>query len=179
MHPSVKNCALNGAPTEVTTTVRTLPFLPKFIDPILKGEKDLTCRTKKYGEPGDLVNSPAGVLRIMSVEKIPLKFVAEALFRREGCSSPEDFIRVWEGIHPGVGFVPEQVVNCHQFEVAKRCAVCKGSGVCVECDGTGMEYVGEEQENADKDGFIICCECEGSEECIGCDGVGYEPSGWL
>ena len=44
------------------------------------------------------------------------------------------------------------------------CRVCKGDGVCVECDGTG-ECPGLPPP---------CYECEGDGQCCACDGTGYD-----
>lgn len=50
-----------------------------------------------------------------------------------------------------------------------RCKVCRGSGACVACDGTGIDYAQELEDTPDYPG---CLECEGTGECVNCDGTG-------
>lgn len=97
--------------------MRRLPFLPRFSEPILEGEKTMTARVRKYPE-GELLATPWGdVIAIRSVVKLTLQGVRDLYWREEGCESKEDFQRVWESIHPLAGFRPDQVVFLHQFEV--------------------------------------------------------------
>ena len=36
----------------------------------------------------------------------------------EGCSSPEEFIEIWNGLHPR-GFHPDDWVYLHEFELVR------------------------------------------------------------
>ena len=94
-----------------------IPFLPGFHEPIRARRKTMTARTRKYGNPGDYLRSPAGLLRLVDVDRIPLRVVAERYWRQEGVDGPEDFARVWKQIHPQRGFQPEDLVWLHEFEI--------------------------------------------------------------
>ena len=96
-----------------------LPFLPRFRPLIQNGVKVATARTRKYGEPGSLVNSPCGVLRILSVRKERLEDIANLYWKEEGAESPEDFQQAWNQLHPGRGWTPDLKVWFHLFEVVK------------------------------------------------------------
>ena len=91
--------------------------------------KRCTSRNKKHGEVGDtFVASHNSVTedsiqvveyQITHIEKISLGFVAKYLYELEGADSPEGFMKVWEDIHPVIGFVPEQKVWVHVFKEVK------------------------------------------------------------
>ena len=97
-----------------------LPFREQFRDVLENGMKTATTRTKAYGKPGDVLDSMVGPLRLLYVEKVTLGFVATQMWNLEGCMDQGDFERVWESIHPGRGFVPEQMVYLHIFERVKN-----------------------------------------------------------
>lgn len=97
--------------------MKTLPFLDDFVPLILSGRKTMTCRTRAYGSPGDVLGSAAGPLRLVSVRLIPLGIVAETFWREEGADSPEHFESVWKEIHPRRGFDPTQTVVLHEFRL--------------------------------------------------------------
>jgi hypothetical protein len=52
------------------------------------------------------------------VTEVPLHYVAD-LWRQEGCTSRAHFIEVWESIHPGRGYQPEQIVFLHWFKLVR------------------------------------------------------------
>jgi hypothetical protein len=91
--------------------------MEEFRGPILSGRKTVTTRSKKYGEPGDVLDTPFGRVRLVKVEKATLGQVRDILWYQEGVESPEAFERVWASIHPGRGFRPDDVRFVHQFEV--------------------------------------------------------------
>lgn len=93
-----------------------LPFLPEFVPKILSGLKTMTSRTKRYGEAGEVLDSPAGKLRLRAVTRVRLDVVLE-FYRQEGCQSPQEFIDIWKRIHPRRGFLPNELVWLHEFEV--------------------------------------------------------------
>ena len=93
-----------------------IPFRSRFVPLIKEGKKTCTARTRKYGTPGDVVESTAGPLRILLVERISLSFVRDQWWREEGMESPGAFVRTWERLHPRVGFDGEQRVWLHVFE---------------------------------------------------------------
>lgn len=101
-------------------TTKTLPFLAEMEAAAARGDKTTTARNHRQGRPGDRVITRNGLLlRFTEVEKVRLDTVRDHYWRDEGCSSPEDFERVWCGIHPRKGFVPDQMVWLHRFVVER------------------------------------------------------------
>lgn len=77
-----------------------LPFYQRFHLPILERRKRFTLRNECYGQPGDIIPSDVGPLRILSVRPATPAWVRDHLWADEGCSSPDDFEKVWRQIHP-------------------------------------------------------------------------------
>lgn len=94
-----------------------LPFMAQFRGPILAGVKTVTTRSKAYGKPGDVLDTPFGPVRLVKVEQAYLKYVRDHLWREEGVESPEAFVTIWNAIHPTRGFRDDDVRFVHQFEV--------------------------------------------------------------
>ena len=92
-----------------------IPFKARFEDPLLEGTKTLTSRTKPMGKIGDTFEAFGAEFVITDVFKSAL-YIVSNFWDREGCSSKEDFVEVWNQIHPRKGFVPMQVVWVHVFE---------------------------------------------------------------
>jgi hypothetical protein len=99
---------------------RTLPFRPEFWGPITTGRKTVTSRTRKFGEPGDLLDTSVGPVRLLEVFQTTLEDVRDHLWTKEGVHGPNDFERVWKEIHPRKGFDPAQEVWVHRFEYIGR-----------------------------------------------------------
>lgn len=96
--------------------MRKIPFLARFLPAIRDGRKTMTCRTRRYGEVGDVLWWSEGRLRLLTVEVHPLETVAKLWWREEGCASAEEFRRVWAEIHRRNGWEPERQVWVHRFE---------------------------------------------------------------
>ena len=94
-----------------------IPFQEQWQDKMLDGIKVCTTRTKAYGRWGDTFKAFGAIFVIIAVDKKTLEDVAENFFHQEGCVSPEEFINVWEGLHPIKKWVPKQVVWCHHFRI--------------------------------------------------------------
>jgi hypothetical protein len=47
---------------------------------------------------------------------MPLGHVRDHLYAAEGADSPEEFVEVWNSIHPNKGFEEGQLVWVHWFE---------------------------------------------------------------
>lgn len=77
----------------------------------------MTARSKRYGKPGDILEGPGVLLRLLEVGPMPLAHVAEGHWVEEGCESPEEFQRIWEELHPRRGYRPTDLVYAHRFEV--------------------------------------------------------------
>ena len=92
-----------------------IPFQSKWYDKVLNGKKTCTSRTKKYGNPEDWFEQFGSTFRLLSVNKFTLEYIANNLYKEEGCSSPDEFKKIWVALHPRKGWVPEQVVFAHFF----------------------------------------------------------------
>jgi hypothetical protein len=104
--------------TTVVTSVTFIPFLPRFHDAIRLGVKTMTARTKRYGEPGDVLQSKGFQIQLLEVRRVRLGDVAERHFIEEGCEDPADFMSVWKMLHPRKGFLPDLLVWLHVFRIA-------------------------------------------------------------
>jgi len=93
-----------------------LPFLPRFVPYIRAGDKTMTARSKPYGKAGDVLRTPAGPVRLLSVRHVCLGFVRDFCWDQEGLNSPQEFEEVWRQIHPKAGFDPGRKVYLHHFE---------------------------------------------------------------
>lgn len=106
-----------------------LPFLDDFVPAIREGRKTRTARSKAYGMRGEVVDSPAGPLRLLSVVQVPLHIVRDGFWKSEGVESPEAFVEVWKQIHPSAGFNPDRMVFLHHFRPVERQAEQEKGGV--------------------------------------------------
>lgn len=82
---------------------------------ISKQTKKATSRYKKYGNVGDTFIVDGFKYKLELIIKVPLWFIAEDLYRTEGANSKEEFIMIWEEIHPRKGFAPFDEVWYHHF----------------------------------------------------------------
>lgn len=94
-----------------------IPFLPVWEPAMLDGTKTHTCRSKRYGAPGDRFQTFGATFELVTVRKVRLDLVRDSYWREEGCRSPEHFVEVWAGLHPGRGFVPTDQRWLHEFKL--------------------------------------------------------------
>ena len=78
--------------------------------------KKATSRYSKYGKVEDTFLVDEFKYELELILRLPLWFVAENLYRSEGANSKEEFIEVWESIHPRKGFRPFDLVWYHHFK---------------------------------------------------------------
>lgn len=76
-----------------------IPFKERFREPMLKGVKTMTSRTKCYGRIGDWFNVFGQTFVLTSVVQRHFDFIADH-WVQEGCASYQDFIDLWRDIHP-------------------------------------------------------------------------------
>lgn len=86
---------------------------------IYQNIKTATTRTKKYGKKGDVFIVDSVKYIITDYLKTKLEIVSSDFFREEGAGSPEEFIEVWNSMHPVKKFDPQQTVWIHFFEEQK------------------------------------------------------------
>lgn len=82
---------------------------------ILNGNKMMTSRRKRYGNRGDVFTIDGKAFRLIDVLRMQLSFVANNLFRQEGCTSNVEFVKIWRELHPMEGWTPELFVWVHVF----------------------------------------------------------------
>lgn len=92
-----------------------IPFKQQFRESMLRGKKIMTSRTKRVAKPNDTFEAFGATFQISDVGRMTLETVAYAFYDDEGCKTPQDFIEIWEKIHPRKGFVPSQWVYVHYF----------------------------------------------------------------
>lgn len=92
-----------------------IPFLERWREAMLAGEKTCTSRTKKYGNPGDTFEIFGTLFELKAVNKVELGWVTFAFHEAEGCSTAREFTDVWCELHPGRGWHPFEKVYLHYF----------------------------------------------------------------
>ena len=91
-----------------------MPFRAEFANSMKSGIKTVTSRTFKK-TVGDTFTAFDMEFMITAVERRTLGFVRDFQWKEEGCSSPADFVRIWNEIHPIKGFDEKQMINLHRF----------------------------------------------------------------
>lgn len=94
-----------------------VPFKPIMISAILENRKSATSRTYQLGEIGDFFYVRGKCYVISSIVKMVLEGVAVKYYKEEGVNSTEDFVSLWNHIHPMKGYNPEQIVFTHFFKL--------------------------------------------------------------
>ncbi len=86
----------------------------------MEGRKICTSRHDQKGEIGDtfFVVHPEtrniGAFRIVDVDFLELREIGNKLYRKEGCSSREEFISLWKRLHRG-HYSPDNKYFVHWF----------------------------------------------------------------
>jgi len=93
-----------------------IPFWEMFREPMLRGDKIMTTRSRKFGNKGDIFDKFGATFEITLVKKLPVGLVANEFYDAEGFDTKEDFIKIWEKIHPKVGYQPERDYFVHLFK---------------------------------------------------------------
>ena len=93
-----------------------IPFNDWSRERLRDGRKSCTSRKKKYGVPGDLFEVGGTTYQITNIEKQSLAHVAVILHDQEGADNHDEFVQVWESIHPKRGYNPTDIVYVHFFE---------------------------------------------------------------
>lgn len=96
------------------SSLRSVPFNDWSQERLIQGSKTATSRTKQYGNIGDTFQAGDKTFEITEVSKKSLRDIAQNHYLEEGAKSEEEFIEVWNSLHPK-GFDPEQVVYFHKF----------------------------------------------------------------
>lgn len=92
-----------------------IPFREEFREAMLSDRKLLTSRNKKYGDAGDRFSIFGAEFELVWVRRLPLGTVADRMWTGEGVSSAQEFIEIWNELHPRKGFDPSQRVWVHHF----------------------------------------------------------------
>lgn len=92
-----------------------IPFNDWSKERLSQNRKSCTCRTKKYGDVGDCFTINGGRYLLTYVGKTSLGFITKYFWGLEGANSPEEFIEVWNGIHPRKKYNSDTIVWFHHF----------------------------------------------------------------
>ena len=92
-----------------------IKFRPFFKDAMVSGQKVMTCRSKKMGQPGDTFTIFDHTFAIRHVFRVRLRYVVSDSFQQQGGKSYQELIEIWKGIHPAKGYDPEEIVWAHCF----------------------------------------------------------------
>lgn len=126
-----------------------IPFLPEFEGPMLLGKKTMTCRTKRYGYPGDWFEAFGRTFILTRVSKLLLETVEHHYYPNEGFDTRRAFIAAWRKLHPRKGFNPEQTIFAHEFRSQRDLAVFHvhemSCGRCSICGFEPVDLTKEEQ----------------------------------
>jgi len=95
--------------------MKRLPFRPEFEEAVRSGQKTVTSRTRRYGSVGDVLDTPFGPVRLVSVVRMLLASVVARLWREEDFGNSGEFVDAWVRLHPRRGYIPEQWVWVHEF----------------------------------------------------------------
>ncbi|MCG2737746.1 MAG: hypothetical protein L6282_15285 [Candidatus Methanoperedenaceae archaeon] len=98
-----------------TPATKRIPFNEWSQERLLLGSKTATSRTSQYGKIGDTFQAGDKTFELTDVSRKSLEDIAQNHYLDEGAKSPEEFIRVWNSLHPK-GFDPKQVVYFHKFK---------------------------------------------------------------
>ena len=93
-----------------------IPFNKWSKDRLKAGVKTATSRTKKYGVVGDVFVVDGVSYELEIVSKVSLQTVLDVAWDVEGAKSKDEFVEVWESIHPRRGFVSDDKVWFHRFK---------------------------------------------------------------
>lgn len=81
-----------------------IPFRYDMRRESLAHAKHCTTRSKRYGYPGDTFDLDGTIFELVAVQRRPIGHVGSRLYRFEGFATKEDFIEVWNELHPGRGY---------------------------------------------------------------------------
>lgn len=93
-----------------------VPFKKRFGEPIKQQIKTWTTRTSWLGAVGDTFTAFGRREVMVERRELPLGEIARDHWKEEGCSSEQDFIDVWRGLHPNKGWVPDDIGKVHIFK---------------------------------------------------------------
>src|SRR3972149_4757071 len=91
-----------------------VPFNDWSQERLLLSSKTATSRTSQYGSIGDTFQAGDKTFELTDVSRKNLWDISQNYYLDEGAKSSEEFIEVWNSLHPK-GFDPEQVVYFHKF----------------------------------------------------------------
>ena len=85
---------------------------------LINKNKTSTSRIKRYGKKGDIFFVDTIPYEIIDVQKYTIAFVALHFFKEEGANSKEEFIKIWNKIHPKKTYEvdPFRLVWYHTFK---------------------------------------------------------------
>ncbi len=125
-----------AAPPEI---VGEIPFRKAFDQAIRAGVKTCTSRGQKYAKTREALRvrypkgERGGFIILTDLHDHTLGYVADNLWREEGCQNAEHFKSIWKALHRG-HWDREQVVWVHHFDY--WCGTHAPDGRCTTDPGT-------------------------------------------
>lgn len=102
-----------------------IPFNDWSKDKLRGDKKTATTRSKPYGSPGDTFEVDLTIMEfdgdirtyeLTLVTKKTLMVVANNHYDEEGAESPQEFIEVWNQLHPRRKYRPMDIKWFHKFK---------------------------------------------------------------
>lgn len=95
--------------------------LPNNVEQILKGNKQMSRRFRRWLDPGDTFSVQGKRFKTLRVEKIKVGQITEDDIKKEGYASKAEFEAMWYKSHPksvaaGKTLDPNQNCWCHEYE---------------------------------------------------------------
>lgn len=95
-----------------------IPFLAHFKEPMLNGRKTWTSRSKRYGKVEDEFDAFGKTFVIEGQFKAGLRYIAEH-WDKEGCNNKEEFLALFQKIHPRKPIKPDDKYWIHIFRMKR------------------------------------------------------------
>jgi len=108
----------------------TIPFNDWSMKRLRGYRKRATSRNKRYGNVGDRFvvavrfneeTVHVKLYEITHIERVTLAFVRDHFYHEEECDSEDEFIAIWNEIHPRKKFDDEHKVWLHLFKEIEDC----------------------------------------------------------
>jgi len=80
---------------------------------MLSGQKLALVLPEKCAESGDVIEAFGARFRVVNVMRTTLDIVSLLFYGWDGCSSADEFRRLWTQDHPDIGYQPKHIVYVH------------------------------------------------------------------
>jgi len=80
---------------------------------MLSGQKLALVLPEKCAENGDVIETLGAQFRVVNVVRTTLDMASVFFYGWDGCSSADEFRRLWTQDHPDTGYQPKHIVYVH------------------------------------------------------------------